>query len=249
MLLESLEALQSTLVAEFSQSRGMFTELAHIETLLAETYRDRVQYELLQNSDDAGADRVNVSVASDGSVRWANNGRPFNASDAESLCRSATSTKTRGQSIGYRGIGFKSLAAVSSHIEVKSAGVSFSFDRNESIRLLNGKGHTTQPTDIPLIRIPSRISHTDSTDGADFLIAPLNSSPRVLGPIDPLALLFLRHVETLTVTRDGKEDRYTIERSRDRQARLTWNGNVANFATLQADKSWVHYHSMTPRSR
>jgi hypothetical protein len=109
MLLESLEALQFTLVAEFSQSRGMFTELAHIETLLAETYRDRVQYELLQNSDDAGATRVTVSVASDGSVNWANNGRPFNASDAEALCRSATSTKTRGQSIGYRGIGFKSF--------------------------------------------------------------------------------------------------------------------------------------------
>jgi Domain of unknown function (DUF3883) len=239
MLLESLEALQFTLVAEFSQSRGMFTELAHIETLLAETYRDRVQYELLQNSDDAGATRVTVSVVSDGSVNWANNGRPFNASDAEALCRSATSTKTRGQSIGYRGIGFKSLAAVASHIEVKSAGVSFNFDRGESVRLLNGQGHTTQPADIPLIRIPSRISHADATEGAEFLVTPLNSSTRVLGPIDPLALLFLRHVQTLTVTQHAKEDRYTIERHPDRVARLSWNGNVANFATLQADKSWV----------
>lgn len=239
MLLESLETLQSRLMAEFSQSRGMFTELAHIEALLAETYRDRVQYELLQNSDDAGATHVSVSVFSDGSVSWANNGRPFNASDAEALCRSATSTKTRGQSIGYRGIGFKSLAAVSSHIEVRSAGVAFSFDRGESVRLLNNTGHATQPTDIPLIRIPSRISHTDAPVGADFLITPLNPSTRVLGPIDPLALLFLRHVETLTVTRDGNKDHFTIERGRDRVARLSWNDNVANFATIQTDKSWV----------
>lgn len=239
MLLESLEALQSTLVAEFSQSRGMFTELAHIETLLAETYRDRVQYELLQNSDDAGATCVAVSVGSEGSVSWANNGRSFNASDAEALCRSATSTKTRGESIGYRGIGFKSLAAVSSHIEVRSGGVSFSFDRGESVRLLNNTGHMTQPADIPLIRIPSRISRTDATGGADFLITPLNPSTSVLGLIDPLALLFLRHVETLTVKRDGMEDRFAIERGSDHLGRLSWNGNVANFATLQADKSSV----------
>ena len=125
MLLRFLEALQSTLVREYAQSRGMFTELAHIEALLAETYRDRIQYELLQNSDDAGATEVDVTVGSDGSVVWVNNGRPFNALDAEALCRSASSSKTRGDSIGYRGIGFKSLAAVASRIDVSSAGVVF----------------------------------------------------------------------------------------------------------------------------
>jgi Domain of unknown function (DUF3883) len=217
----------------------MFTELAHIETLLAETYRDRVQYELLQNSDDAGATHVTATLASDGSVRWANNGRAFNASDAESLCRSATSTKTRGQSIGYRGIGFKSLAAVSSHIEIDSAGVSFSFDRDQAVRLLNSQGHTPRPADIPLIRIPLQISPAAATTGAEFLITPLKSSTPVLGPIDPLALLFLRHVETLTVTRDGQEDRYAIERKPARPTRLSWNGNVAHFATLDADTSRV----------
>jgi hypothetical protein len=214
MFLDTLAALQVNLIGEFSQARGMFIELAHIETLLAETYRDRVQYELLQNSDDAGAGHVSVFVASDGSVSWANNGRPFDGSDAEALCRSAASTKTRGQSIGYRGIGFKSLAAVSTHIEVRSADVSFSFDRRESLRLLDSQGHTAQLTDIPLIRIPSRISRVDRIDGAEFFITPLNSATEVLGPIDPLALLFLRHVETLTVIRDGREDRYQVERQK-----------------------------------
>ena len=212
MLLRSLEALQSTLAAEFSQSRGMFTELAHIETLLAETYRDRVQYELLQNSDDAGASHVTVTVAADGSVRWANDGRAFNAADAESLCRSASSTKARGQSIGYRGIGFKSLAAVASHIDVTSAGVSFSFDRGQAAHLLSSQLHRTQAADLPLIRIPLHISPAAENAGAEFLITPLNSSTPILGPIDPLALLFLRHVETLTVSRGGQQDRYTIER-------------------------------------
>jgi Domain of unknown function (DUF3883) len=239
MLLGSLEVLQSTLVAEFSQSRGMFTELAHIESLLAETYRDRVQYELLQNSDDAGATHVTVTIASDGSVSWANNGRAFTAADAESLCRSASSTKTRDQSIGYRGIGFKSLAAVSSHIDVTSADASFSFDRGQAARLLNSQGHSTPPADIPLIRIPLQISPAASTVGAEFRITPINASTQVLGPIDPLALLFLRHVETLTVTRGGQEDRYTIERQPDRPTRLNWNGNAAHFATLGGDTARI----------
>lgn len=236
---ESLTALQSTLATEYSQSRGMFTELAHIETLLAETYRDRVQYELLQNSDDAGAAHVAATVAADGTVRWTNDGRSFNAADAESLCRSATSTKTRGQSIGYRGIGFKSLAAVSPHIEVHSAGVAFSFDRGQAASLLNRHGQNTQPADIPLIRIPLQISSSAITTGAEFLITPLNASTQILGAIDPLALLFLRHVETLTVTRDGHQDRYAIEREAGSPIRLNWNGNVAHFAAFESGNSQI----------
>jgi hypothetical protein len=55
----------------------MFTELAHIEGLLAETYRGRIQYEMLHNSDDAGATVVDVALGSDGSVTWVKNGRPY----------------------------------------------------------------------------------------------------------------------------------------------------------------------------
>ena len=198
---------------EYAQSRGMFTELAHIEALLAETYRDRIQYELLQNSDDAGATEVDVTVGSDGSVVWVNNGRAFNALDAEALCRSASSSKTRGDSIGYRGIGFKSLAAVASRIEVSSGGVVFSFDRGESVKLLNGSTGKPEPTDIPLIRIPTRISRSHTVDGATFVVTPLSTSTGILGAIDPLALLFLRNVQSLTVIYSGGTENFTMRDS------------------------------------
>lgn len=230
--------MQATLVAEYAQSRGMFTELAHIEALLAETYRDRIQYELLQNSDDAGATEVNVTVDSNGSVMWANNGRPFNDKDAEALCRSASSSKMRGDSIGYRGIGFKSLAAVASRIEVASSGVSFTFDRGEAIALLAQSVSGLNPADIPLIRIPSRISPTATTVGATFTVTPQGSSTRVVGEIDPLALLFLRNVQSLSVTREGKTQTFTVSRQDDR-LRLTSNGNVATFAIVTAGHSTV----------
>jgi hypothetical protein len=237
MLQRALEQLQLTLAREYGQSRGMFTELAHIEGLLAETYRDRIQYEMLQNSDDAGATVVEVMVASDGSVTWVNNGRPFTAADAEALCRSASSSKTRGDSIGYRGIGFKSLAAVASTIEVKSAEVTFSFDRNDSVELL---ATATKPktADIPLIRIPTRISQSQNVEGATFVITPQNASTQVIGAINPLALLFLRHVQSLTVTRDGRTLKFAVERGEGR-LRLQSNGSVADFAILKGNKSLV----------
>ncbi len=238
MILQFLEELQANLVSEYAQSRGMFTELAHIEALLAETYRDRIQYELLQNSDDAGATVVDITVDSDGSVVWANNGRPFNALDAEALCRSASSSKTRGDSIGYRGIGFKSLAAVASRIEVRSGGVSFSFDRGDSIVLLKSSNVNPGQVDVPLIRIPTRISRCGIVQGATLVITPRTPSTRVVGDIDPLALLFLRHVQSLTITRDGDTQNYAVDRQHDRLL-LSSNGNVANFGIVTAGRSFI----------
>ena len=46
-----------------------------MEGLLAETYRNRVPYELLQNSDDAGSDLVTQSNLGGGRFRWTNDGR------------------------------------------------------------------------------------------------------------------------------------------------------------------------------
>jgi hypothetical protein len=237
MLLHALEQLQSTLAREYGQSRGMFSELAHIEGLLAETYRDRIQYEMLQNSDDAGATVVDVKVGSDGSVTWVNNGRPFTASDAEALCRSASSSKTRGDSIGYRGIGFKSLASVASKIEVRSAQVSFSFDRDDSVEMLAAAGKP-KPADIPLIRIPSRISRSQVVEGATFVITPKSASTQVVGAINPLALLFLRHVQSLTVTRDGETSTIAVERRQGR-LRLQENGSIADFAIIEGSNALV----------
>jgi hypothetical protein len=237
ILLRALEQLQSTLAREYGQSRGMFTELAHIEGLLAETYRDRIQYEMLQNSDDAGATVVEVTVGSDGSVTWVNNGRPFTAADAEALCRSASSSKSRGDSIGYRGIGFKFPAAVASTIEVRSAQVTFSFDRDDSVELLAAASRP-KPADIPLIRIPTRISQSQVVEGATFVITPKSASTQVVGAINPLALLFLRHVQSLTVTRDGQTIRFAVERHQGR-LRLQSDGSGADFAIIEGSKSLV----------
>src|ERR1700761_9243708 len=95
-LAQHLAALQVRLIDEHRQAPGLFGEIARMEELLADTYRNRVPYELLQNSDDAGSNTVTITGLGDGVWSWANNGRPLNSADAEALCRSASSTKHRG---------------------------------------------------------------------------------------------------------------------------------------------------------
>jgi hypothetical protein len=69
-LAQHLQTLQATLVREHAQAPGLFGEIARMEGLLADTYRDRVPYELLQNSDDAASRVVEVEDLGDGRFRW-----------------------------------------------------------------------------------------------------------------------------------------------------------------------------------
>ncbi|MDR0627944.1 MAG: hypothetical protein LBG11_11950 [Bifidobacteriaceae bacterium] len=218
----------------------MFSELARLETVLAATYRDRVQYELLQNSDDAGATSVNVQIRSDGLVSWSNNGRPFDRADAEGLCRSASSTKIRGESIGYRGIGFKALAAVASRVKVESARTSFTFDREEAARLLAAAGDSVDRRSVPLTRIPTQVARSDVNVGASFTITPNNQveDRQILGAINPLSLLFLRNLRELNIETPNTSVTFALERNADRLV-LSVDRRTAEFAVLQDAKATI----------
>lgn len=207
-----LGALQRQLAAEFNQAPGLFGEIARMEGLLADTYRDRVSYELLQNSDDAGSRLVEITRLSAGRYRWRNDGRPLDTADVEALCRSASSTKHRGGgTIGYRGIGFKSLAAVASKITVDSAGTTFEFDRDATAELLGA-----QASAVPLIRVPTGIRAGGREDGVVFDIDCAPGQDARLTALDPLSLLFLRHIERVVVHEGGRTR--SVELQRDRGA-------------------------------
>jgi hypothetical protein len=210
-LARQLVTLQGTLVREHTQAPGLFGEIARMEELLADTYRNRVAYELLQNSDDAGARTVVVEALDSNGFRWSNDGRPLDLSDIEALCRSASSTKQRGDSIGYRGIGFKSLAAITSHVEVHSANVVFAFDRSASAALLGGVGATS----VPLIRIPTEIGHGLRTEGAAFTVTYRPGISGGLDTFDPISAVFLRNVEHIRFGLDDGTRQVRVTRGSD----------------------------------
>lgn len=233
-LVERVGELRELLAREHTQAPGLFGEMARMEGLLADTYRNRVLYELLQNSDDAGARSVEFDAAGTDRFRWSNDGRALDLADIEGLCRSASSTKQRGSgSIGYRGIGFKSLAAVASRIEVGSADVEFTFDRSASMELLG----ETATGSVPLIRVPTGVRARGRIEGVTFTVTCLPGAAERLGTIDPVSTLFLRNVEYVGFP--GDPDRsMRIERGTS-EVILHLEGEPAHFGMIRHGGSTV----------
>jgi hypothetical protein len=92
--------------------------------------------ELIQNAEDAGQglDTTGLMEIVIGKQRLkvVHNGRPFTEVDVRSLCGIRSSKKPEKGSLGYLGIGFKSVFKVTDSPEIYSGGFRFKFDRNHS---------------------------------------------------------------------------------------------------------------------
>ncbi len=216
-------ALRDQLIQEHALAPGLFHEMARIESLLAETYRTRVLYELLQNSDDAGSTTVVADMSAPTRLAWCNNGRAFNEADIEALCRSASSSKKPGHNkIGYRGIGFKAVAALSEDVSVTSAGVTLIFNREAAASALQ-----TPVESVPLLRVPASVIEAESVAGSQFTLN-LVPGQRDQLVLDPVAMLFLRNVTDLTILRPDGQQKIHCIRSTNHVA-LEIDGRLAEF--------------------
>ncbi len=144
---EILNSVRHELLGEAQRSPGLLADLANLERYIAETYSARSFIELLQNADDAQAKRFLVTRHGNWLV-CANDGQAFSRQDFYSLCRSASSAKHRGQTIGYRGIGFKSVVGVATSVHLLSGKLRTTFSRDLTQRCLGSYAPT------PLVRIP-----------------------------------------------------------------------------------------------
>lgn len=148
-----LPKLRESLIAEAKSSPMLLSDLAGLEAYVSESYNRRSFIELLQNADDAKATKFYVKRYGE-YLFVANNGRPFNIKDLESLCRSASSNKVRGTTIGYRGIGFKSVVSFAKEVHLISGDFEITFSRDLSKQIV------PQAPKVPLIRIPHDLDKT-----------------------------------------------------------------------------------------
>ena len=126
----------------------LFKDLAKVEQYIAESYKTRSFIELIQNADDAKSKKFGIHIF-DNFVIVGNDGRDFNYDDVKAICRSGSSNKIRGGStIGYRGIGFKSVVNLAERVYVLSGNINFMYDKGLTQNMLN------ITDDVPLIRIP-----------------------------------------------------------------------------------------------
>jgi len=83
--------------------------------------------ELLQNADDAGATWARVAIEGD-ALLFEHNGHDFLADEFRSLCNFGHSNKRSLLTIGFRGMGFRSLFSLGKAVEVHTPSLAIRFD-------------------------------------------------------------------------------------------------------------------------
>lgn len=149
MLKNIIEKVNKEFVREAKSSPGLMEDMAAMEKYMAESYGERIFIELLQNADDANSTKIKVLYRNN-HLFFANDGRPFNENDIISISRSGSSKKQRGDTIGYRGIGFKSTSYLTNDILIYSNKTYFTFSKERCAIKLG----LTDINKVPTIRIP-----------------------------------------------------------------------------------------------
>lgn len=148
------DTVRNELLKEAKASPMLLSDLAGLEGYVAESYHNRSFIELLQNADDAESSKFKI-LKTENFLFVANDGKTFDQQDLESLCRSASSNKVRGKTIGYRGIGFKSVVGFAKEIHIISGELELTFSKTKTQQDLNNVDK------VPLIRIPHYLSEVD----------------------------------------------------------------------------------------
>lgn len=202
--MQLLEDIRKSFIDESINSPILLSDLASMEKYIAESYSGRSLIELLQNADDAGASEFFINRLDIDTLIVANNGRPFNDADVISLCRSGSSTKKRKAStIGFRGIGFKSVVNYSDEVYLVSGGFKILFSRLKTKECLNTS------LNVPLIRIPHEFQNSKYDDDIKqllkryntvFIFKTTNSSfDNEVTEFDESCLLFLNNVQKVII--------------------------------------------------
>jgi hypothetical protein len=200
----------------------LLSDLANMEKYISESYQGRSLIELLQNADDALATKFLIKKASQNVYVVANNGRKFDNEDVLSICRSGASTKQRkGNSIGFRGIGFKSVVNYAQCVHLISGEIKLSFSKNLTKEILGDN------LNVPLIRIPHTFKEVDKytffirnlvEEGYDTIfIFEVNSDALSIemDEFDSTTMLFLQNITEINFSFDSKIENYKINREQN----------------------------------
>ena len=179
----------------------------------AKDHVGRWLFELLQNSDDAGATKVRILVEGE-TVYVADNGSGLKPNAVSAICGTDLSDKVSG-TIGRKGVGFKSVYEVSSHpmvLTVNDVGIEFSPEKTRE--WLKENGFTCDH--VPYQWIPFAIGWDEAAEQdlvlrefGDFrtvvVLRKISTAQRekvekLLKEWEPYALLAFRHVRCIAGT-------------------------------------------------
>lgn len=132
---EFIENIRESIEAD--KDRRIWEDAVRAVSLVSElvfTQSSHFIMELIQNTEDAGAGLPNsgemtISISRK-RVLVVHNARPFNQDDVNAICGLRTTKKPELGSIGYLGIGFKSVFKITDSPFIFSGEFQFKFDKN-----------------------------------------------------------------------------------------------------------------------
>ncbi|MYD94619.1 MAG: DUF3883 domain-containing protein [Chloroflexi bacterium] len=106
----------------------VYESLRNLNEVVGTEYGDRVLYELIQNAHDAHAPgdqgriavRLVIRSETEGVLYVANGGNGFRREDVDAIMNIATTAKRVGEGIGNKGLGFRSIEALTDHVRIFS---------------------------------------------------------------------------------------------------------------------------------
>lgn len=244
ILSKTIEQISSSFLEEAMNSPRLIEDMAAMEKYMTESYNGRIFVELLQNADDARSSKIKM-FNQNGHLFFANNGRPFNESDILSISRSGASSKERGTSIGYRGIGFKSTTYLSNEILIFSDDTYFTFSKEICSKRLK-----TSIDKIPVVRIPFLLQDitTDISQCIENLIdegftsvfvfknAKLNEFVDEVATISNNDFLFLRNILSGSISVLGLEKNIVMNRVMNSIGEIVSSQNNLQWLIVVKDK-------------
>ncbi len=216
--------------------------------------------ELIQNAEDAGRDLNSTGLfqirINKHRVMVTYNGSPFTEENVNALCGISSSKKPEQGTVGYLGIGFKSVFKVTDCPEVYSGGFQFKFDRNYE--------EWDDPRYIPWHVLPIWVNEPSESidpDKTTFIIPYREESyyPALLEEVKNLntqLYLFLRWLKKIEVTDELSGQTWELENVGETEKGITTlnqDGKLQRFKffrrNLKKIPEWVKQDRLTQEYR
>src|SRR5258708_7012972 len=162
--------------------------------------------ELLQNAEDACArsghdGRVTFRVSPE-DVRVTHNGAPFSPADASAICGVRSTKRPEQETLGFLGIGFKSVFKITDRPQVHSGGFHFRFDRSAH----------NDPASTPWQILPiweAYVGEVRNHDNTVFILPfrrpeYYKQTLEELKRLDVHVFLFLKHLKTIVIVYEAE---------------------------------------------
>ncbi|NMM23750.1 MAG: DUF3883 domain-containing protein [Phycicoccus sp.] len=153
------------------QALRSLDERGTAQNLVRQQYTGRYPFELLQNANDAVVDAAGKRkvkfVLTQTALLVGNTGRAFAEDEVRAICSLGRSSKDPRKSIGYKGLGFKSVGEITTRPQVYSPPYHFGFDADQVTTIVtDAVGPLPAGQHLPVYAFPIPLTSTDAGDDA-----------------------------------------------------------------------------------